>query len=321
MARIVAGLATSHIPAVGAAWDNRKTAEPYWRPVFEGFERSKEWIAKLKPDVCIVAYNDHMSAFSLEIVPTFAVGCAAEFPIADEGWGPRKVPPVKGHPELAAHVAQSVIQDDFDLTIVNKMEVDHGLTVPLNLLCGKKAPSEEWPFKVIPLAVNVVMYPPPTGHRCYMLGKALKKAVESYPEDLNVVIFGTGGLSHQISGPRAGLINSKWDKNFLDNLSKDPIKLTKIPHIDYMREAGAEGIEMVMWLIMRGALGDKVEEIYRFYTVPASNTAVGHIILQARDHASARGKSDASRGKRTAARASGRRAAAHHMKQDIRKGR
>ena len=161
------------------------------------------------------------------------------------------------------------------------MEVDHGLSVPLNLLCGKKGPNEKWPFKIIPLAVNVVMYPPPTGHRCFMLGKAIRKAVESYPEDLKVVIFGTGGLSHQISGPRAGLINSKWDKAFLDNLSKDPVKLTKIAHLDYMREAGAEGIEMVMWLIMRGALGDKADEVYRFYTVPASNTAVGHIILEA----------------------------------------
>jgi protocatechuate 4,5-dioxygenase beta chain len=197
------------------------------------------------------------------------------------------VPVVKGHPALAAHIAQSVILDEFDLTIVNKMEVDHGLTVPMNLLFGQ--PKDAWPCPVIPLAVNVVMYPPPTGHRCYMLGKAIRKAVESYPEDLKVVIFGTGGLSHQISGPRAGLINSKWDKNFLDNLSKDPKKLTRIPHLEYMREAGAEGIEMVMWLIMRGALDDKVDEVYRFYTVPASNTAVGHIILEnARKSAGAR---------------------------------
>jgi protocatechuate 4,5-dioxygenase beta chain len=216
----------------------------------------------------------------VDIIPTFALGCAAEFPPADEGWGPRPVPVVKGHPELAAHIAQSVILDEFDLTVVNKMEVDHGLTVPMNLLFGQ--PKDAWPCPVIPLAVNVVMYPPPTGHRCYMLGKAIRKAVESYPEDLKVVIFGTGGLSHQISGPRAGLINSKWDKAFLDNLSKDPKKLTRIPHIEYMREAGAEGIEMVMWLIMRGALDDKVEEVYRFYTVPASNTAVGHIILENR---------------------------------------
>src|SRR5437016_3626054 len=244
-------------------------------------------MAKTKPDVAIVVYNDHASAFSVDIIPTFALGCAAEFAPADEGWGPRPVPVLKGHPQLAAHIAQSVILDEFDLTVVNKMEVDHGLTVPMNLLFGTP---KEWPCRVIPLAVNVVMYPPPTGHRCYMLGKAIRKAVESYPEDLKVVIFGTGGLSHQISGPRAGLINSKWDKSFLDNLTKDPNKLTRIPHIDYMREAGAEGIEMVMWLIMRGALDDKVEEIYRFYTVPASNTAVGHIILENRRKAPTKSK-------------------------------
>ena len=283
MAKIIAGIGSSHVPAIGAALDNGKTEEPYWKRVFSGFEKSKEWMAKTKPDVAIVVYNDHASAFSVEMIPTFALGCAAEFPPADEGWGPRPVPVVKGHPALAAHIAQSVILDEFDLTIVNKMEVDHGLTVPMNLLFGQ--PKDAWPCPVIPLAVNVVMYPPPTGHRCYMLGKALRRAVESYPEDLKVVIFGTGGLSHQISGPRAGLINSKWDKSFLDNLSKDPKKLTRIPHLEYMREAGAEGIEMVMWLIMRGALDDKVDEVYRFYTVPASNTAVGHIILEPRKSA------------------------------------
>lgn len=282
MAKIVAGIGSSHVPAIGAALDNGKTEQPYWKRVFSGFEPSKKWLAALKPDVAIVVYNDHASAFSTDLIPTFALGCATEFPPADEGWGPRPVPVADGHPELACHIAQEVILNEFDLTIVNKMEIDHGLTVPLNLLCGKKAPNEKWPFRIIPLAVNVVMYPPPTGHRCFMLGKALRKAVESYPQDLKVVIFGTGGLSHQISGPRAGLINSKWDKDFLDNLSKDPIKLTKIPHLDYMREAGAEGIEMVMWLIMRGALEDKVDEVYRFYTVPASNTAVGHIILENR---------------------------------------
>jgi protocatechuate 4,5-dioxygenase beta chain len=295
VAKIIAGVGSSHVPAIGAALDNNRTEEPYWKRVFSGFEKSQAWMRETRPDVAIVVYNDHASAFSVDLIPTFALGCAAEFPPADEGWGPRPVPVVQGHPELASHIAQSVILDEFDLTIVNKMEVDHGLTVPLNLLCGKLNPDQEWPFKVIPLAVNVVMYPPPTGHRCYMLGKAIKKAVESYPEDLNVVIFGTGGLSHQISGPRAGLINSKWDKAFLDNLSKDPIKLTKIPHIDYMREAGAEGIEMVMWLIMRGALENKVDEVYRFYTVPASNTAVGHIILENAKRASSRKASPARR--------------------------
>ena len=277
MARIIAGVATSHIPAIGAAWDNKKTAEPYWQPVFKGFERSKEWIAKVKPDVCIVVYNDHMSAFSLEIVPTFAIGCAAEFPIADEGWGPRAVPPVKGHPELASHIVQSLVLDEFDITIVNKMEVDHGLSVPLTLMFGQP---DEWPCPVIPLAVNVVVYPVPTGNRCYNLGKAIRKALASYDKDLRVVIFGTGGMSHQLQGPRAGLINSPFDKRFLDNLTKDPQANVRIPHLEYLREAGSEGIELVMWLIMRGALDDDVKEVYRFYHVPASNTALGHIILE-----------------------------------------
>jgi protocatechuate 4,5-dioxygenase beta chain len=277
VARIIAGVAASHVPAIGAAIDNKRTEEPYWKRVFSGFEKSKKWMAKTKPDVAIVVYNDHASAFSVEMIPTFALGCAAEFPPADEGWGPRPVPVVKGHPELASHIAQSVILDEFDLTIVNKMAVDHGLTVPLNLLFGSP---KEWPCPVIPLAVNVVMYPPPTGHRCFMLGRAIRKAVESYSEDLRVVMFGTGGMSHQISGPRAGLINSSFDTAFLNNLVKNPTKLARIPHVEYMREAGAEGIEMVMWLIMRGALDDRVEEVYRFYTVPASNTAVGHIILE-----------------------------------------
>jgi protocatechuate 4,5-dioxygenase, beta chain len=277
VARIIAGVATSHIPAVGAALDNGKTKEPYWRPVFEGFVPSKEWIARVKPDVCIVVYNDHASAFSLDLVPTFALGTGAEFPIADEGWGPRPVPAVKGHPELAWHIVQSVVLDEFDLTIVNKMDVDHGLTVPLSLMFGQPA---EWPCPIIPLCVNVVVYPVPTGHRCYMLGKAIRKAVESFDRDLRVVIFGTGGMSHQLQGPRAGLINKEFDCRFLDNLTRDPAALVRIPHIEYLRDTGSEGIEMVMWLIMRGALDDEVKEVYRFYHVPASNTALGHIILE-----------------------------------------
>jgi protocatechuate 4,5-dioxygenase beta chain len=277
VAKIIAGLASSHVPAIGAAIDNKQTEEPYWKRVFSGFEPSKEWMAKVKPDVVIAIYNDHASAFSVELIPTFALGTAAEFPPADEGWGPRPVPVVKGHPELASHIATSAILDGFDLTIVNKMEVDHGLTVPLNLVFGSP---KQWPCPVIPLAVNVVQYPPPTGRRCFDLGRAIRKAVASYPDDLRVVVFGTGGMSHQISGPRAGLINQKFDKAFLDGLTKDPKKLAAMPHLEYMREAGAEGVELVMWHVMRGALDDKVKEVYRFYTVPASNTAVGHIILE-----------------------------------------
>ncbi|HTO65911.1 MAG TPA: class III extradiol dioxygenase subunit beta [Bradyrhizobium sp.] len=277
MAKLIAGVTTSHVPAIGAAFDNGKADEPYWKRVFDGYLPSKKWLAETKPDVVILVYNDHASAFSLEVIPTFAIGCAEEFPPADEGWGPRPVPVVKGHPDLAWHIAQSCILDEFDMTIVNKMEVDHGLTVPLSLMCGKVS---EWPFKVIPLCVNVIQYPPPTGNRCYNLGKAIRKAVESFDQDLKVVIFGTGGMSHQLQGPRAGLINSDFDKRFLDNFAAHPDKLIQIPHLEYVREAGSEGIEMVMWLIMRGALDKDVREVHRFYTVPASNTAVGHLILE-----------------------------------------
>src|SRR5882757_9001920 len=244
VAKLVAGVSTSHVPAIGAALDLGKADTPYWQPLFKGYEPSKKWIAEQKPDVVILVYNDHASAFSLEIIPTFALGCAAQFPPADEGWGPRKVPVVEGDPELAWHIAQSVILDEFDLTIVNNMTVDHGLTVPLSLLFGQP---KEWPCQVIPLAVNVVQYPPPTGNRCYHFGKAIRKAVESFDKDLKVVIFGTGGMSHQLQGPRAGLINREFDTRFLDNLTKDPQALAKLPHIDYVREAGSEGIEMVMW--------------------------------------------------------------------------
>jgi aromatic ring-opening dioxygenase catalytic subunit (LigB family) len=217
------------------------------------------------------------------MIPTFAIGTAAQYQPADEGWGPRPVPVVQGHPALAAHIAQSVIQQDFDLTIVNKMDVDHGLTVPLSLMCGQP---QAWPCPVIPFAVNVVQYPVPSGQRCFKLGQAIRRAVESFDEDLNVHIWGTGGMSHQLQGPRAGLINREFDNAFLDKLIADPAAAAAIPHIDYVREAGSEGIELVMWLIARGAMKDiannpsPIRLRHRFYHVPASNTAVGHLILE-----------------------------------------
>ena len=277
MARITAGVATSHVPAIGAALDNGRAGDDYWRPVFAGYEASKAWIAAEQPDVAIVVFNDHASAFSLELIPTFAIGCAERFAPADEGWGPRPVPMVEGHPELAWHIAESLILDEFDMTIVNRMDVDHGLTVPLSLMFGQP---DAWPCKVIPLAVNVVQYPPPTGRRCFRLGQAIRRAVESFEPDLKVVIFGTGGMSHQLQGPRAGLINAAFDAAFLDRLVSDPEGQADVPHIDYVREAGSEAIELVMWLVMRGALDSKVREVRRFYHVPASNSAVGHLILE-----------------------------------------
>jgi protocatechuate 4,5-dioxygenase beta chain len=281
-ARITASVYTSHVPAIGAALDAGKTQEDYWKPVFAGYDFSKQWMKDNKPDVIFLVFNDHATAFSLDFIPTFAIGTAAEYQPADEGYGARPVPKVIGHPELASHIAQSVIQEDFDLTIVNKMDVDHGLTVPLSLMCGQP---EAWPCPVIPFAVNVVQYPVPSGKRCFMLGQAIRRAIESYDEPLNVHIWGTGGMSHQLQGPRAGLINAEWDNKFLDRLIADPKDLSTLPHIDYVREAGSEGIELVMWLIARGAMSDieggsSPEVAHRFYHVPASNTAVGHLILE-----------------------------------------
>jgi protocatechuate 4,5-dioxygenase, beta chain len=279
MARLIAGVGTSHVPSIGAALDNGKSGNDYWKPLFDGFGPAREWIAQQRPDVCIVVYNDHASAFSLDTISTFSIGVGADFEPADEGYGPRQVPKVTGDPELAWHIAESLIIDEFDMTIVNQMPVDHGLTVPLSIMFDQP---DAWPCRVIPLAVNVIQYPQPSGMRCYNLGRAIRRALDSYDQDITVAIFGTGGMSHQLQGERAGLVNPKFDNDFLDRLVSDPESLTRITHTEYMREAGSEGIELIMWLIMRGALNQNVEPVYRFYHVPASNTGYGLIVLENR---------------------------------------
>ena len=276
MARITGGVTTSHVPAVGHAVDAGKTQEPYRKRMFDGYDFSKQWINDNLPDVVVLVYNDHASYFGMEIMPTFAMGIADKYGICDEGYGPRPIPDVEGAPELSTYLAASLILQDFDMTILNVLDVDHGLTVPMSLMFGTP---DKWPVKVIPLPVNVVMNPQPSGERCLSLGKAIRKAIQAYPEDLKVQVWGTGGMSHQIQGARAGLINEPWDKKFMDDLVNDPENLQYKPHLEYMIEAGSEGVELIMWLIMRGAMGDKVDEVYRFYHVPASNTAVGHMIM------------------------------------------
>ena len=277
MARITAGVGSSHVPLLGVAVDHGKTQDAYFKPIFDGYEWTKAWEAEQKPDVVILVYNDHASFFDMKLIPTFAIGTGERFGICDEGWGPRPVPDVIGHPDLAWHIAQSLVLDDFDMTIVNEMDVDHGLTVPLSLMFGQP---DAWPAAVIPLAVNVVTYPVPSGNRCWALGEAIKRAVESFPEDLNVQIWGTGGMSHQLQGPRAGLLNREWDNAFLDGLIGTTDELRHIPHIENIRETGTEGIEAVMWLIMRGALGQATQCIHRHYHIPCSNTAIGHIVIE-----------------------------------------
>jgi hypothetical protein len=277
MAQVIGGIATSHVPAVGAAIDNGRQDEPYWAPYFQKIEPAREWMAAARPDVCLVVYNDHASAFSLQVIPTFALGVAPEFPPADEGYGPRGVPVAQGHPEMAWHLAESLILDEFDITIVNEMAIDHGCTVPLSIVYGQP---EAWPCKVIPLCVNVIQYPPPTGHRCHQLGKAIRRALDAFPGDERVVVFGTGGMSHQLQGERAGLVNLEFDQRFIDRLISDPETQAKVPHAEYLRDAGTEGIELVMWLAMRGALDPEVREAYRMHHVPTSNTSNGLLVLE-----------------------------------------
>ena len=245
-------------------------------PYFAKLGRLREIVAELAPDVCVLVYNDHANAFSLRIVPTFAIGLAESYEPADEGFGRRPVPAVVGHPDLAWHLAQSLILDEFDLTLVNEMEVDHGLTVPMSVMFGQP---EAWPCRVVPLAVNVVQYPPPTGRRCYRLGQALRRAIESYEGAERVLVVGTGGMSHQLQGQRAGLLNPEFDHRFIDLLVSDPDQAAEISHVEYLREAGSEGIELVMWLVMRGALPAKVHELYRATHLPTSNTHNGLLAL------------------------------------------
>ncbi len=280
MARITAGVAASHVPLLGIASDIGKDRDEYFAPIFAGFDWTRAWEQTEKPDVVVLVYNDHASAFDMKVIPTFAIGCSERFKPADEGWGARGVPDVIGHPDLAWHIAQSCILDEFDMTIINEMDVDHGLTVPLTLMFGQP---EAWPVRVVPLAVNVVTYPPPSGNRCWALGEAIARAIATYPEDLNVQIWGTGGMSHQLQGARAGLINREWDTMFLNGMVGDSDALRRIPHIEYLRESGSEGIELVMWLIMRGALGRTTRELHRHYHVPCSNTAIGHMVLRPQD--------------------------------------
>ncbi|MEM7561782.1 MAG: class III extradiol dioxygenase subunit beta [Pseudomonadota bacterium] len=277
MARINSGIGTSHVPAIGAAIDQHKMGEDYWQSLAKGIEPAREWMKQNNPDVCIVIYNDHASNFSLELIPTFTIGVADRFDPADEGYGPRQVPALEGHPDLAWHIAENLIENDFDMTIANRLEVDHGCTVPLSILCGS---SQKWPCKVIPICVNVIQYPPPSGARCYALGQQIRAAVEDYDENLNVAILGTGGMSHQLQGERAGVINQEFDRQFLDDLVVSPESIKTRARSEYIREAGSEGIELVMWFVMRGALPASVRERYRFMHVPVSNTSYGLIILE-----------------------------------------
>lgn len=279
MAKIIGGIGTSHIPTIGAVMDNDEMHGEYWERFSKGIIPAREWMKENKPDVCIVVYNDHGSNFgiTLQNVVPFGIGMSKEYKPADEGFGRREVPTCKGNPELSAHIAKSLIFDEFDIVQSHELDVDHGLTVPLSILYGQP---KEWPCQIIPLYVGVIQYPQPTGNRCYNLGKALKKAVESFPQDLKVAVLGTGGLSHQLQGQRAGLLNADYDSKWLDDLVKNPNKAKDTSVVELIRETGSEGAEAIMWLVMRGAMDEEVKETYRFMHAPVSNTNYSLVILE-----------------------------------------
>jgi protocatechuate 4,5-dioxygenase beta chain len=278
MSEIIWGLATSHVPSIGAAMDHGKTQDPYWKPLFDGYQPAREWMAEHTPDVAIVVYNDHANGVDLEVVPTFAIGTADRYAVADEGWGARPVPDVVGDPELSQHLVESLVDDGFDITLFQELDVDHGLTVPLSIYCPE--PGDAWPCRVIPLLVNVIQYPQPTAARCYALGQAIGRAIAAYEPDLKVAIFGTGGMSHQLAGARAGFVNPDFDAMYLQAIQTDPEKLASFSREELIRQAGSEGIELIMWLVMRGAMDAQIRRVHETYHVPASNTAAALALFE-----------------------------------------
>lgn len=277
MADIVGGISTSHIPAIGNAIANQLQDEPYWKPFFDGYPPVREWLREVRPDVAVVIYNDHGLNFFLDKIPTFAIGAAPQYENSDEGWGLPVLPAFPGNPEFSWHVIESLVGDEFDVTMCQEMLVDHSFLVPMSLMWSEEP---GWPIQAIPVAVNTVQYPQPTPARCYKLGKALRRAIQSYEPDLKVVVFGSGGMSHQLGGERAGFINQEFDRMFMEKLVNEPEALTRYSISDIVKLAGTEGVELIMWLAMRGALGEDAPMIHSNYHVPISDTASGVMVFE-----------------------------------------
>jgi protocatechuate 4,5-dioxygenase beta chain len=276
MARIIGGITTSHVPAIGRAIAKNLQQDPYWKPFFDGFLPVREWLAEVKPDVVIVLFNDHGLNFFLDKMPTFSVGAAPEYRNADEGWGIPTVPTFKGDPALSWHLIESLVGEEFDLTTCQEMKVDHAFTLPMALLW----PDQQWPVRTVPVCINTVQAPLPSAARCYKLGEALARAVASWPGDEKVVVLGTGGLSHQLDGERAGFINKAFDLKFMDSLVDDPKWATQFSTHQLVEQTGTQGVELLMWLATRGALGAQVKALHRNYHIPISNTASGLMLLE-----------------------------------------
>jgi len=276
MATIVGGIATTHVPSIGNAIAKGLQREPYWRPFFDGFDAVHEWLAQARPDVAVVFYNDHGLNFFLDKLPTFAVGAASEYKHADEGWGLPVARPYPGDPAFSWHLIESLVADEFDVTMCQDMLVDHAFTIPLALLWPG---ADARPVRTIPIEINTVQHPLPSAARCFKLGQAVGRAIESYGQDCRVLVVGTGGLSHQLDGTRAGFINKKFDQMCLQKMVDDPEALTRYSIPQLIEQAGTQGVELLNWIAMRGALTGRVSKIHSNYHIPISNTASALLVL------------------------------------------
>ena len=276
MGKIIAGIGTSHVPSIGGAYDRGKTETAGWKPLFDAYVPVREWLKELKPDIAIMVYNDHGADFFFDKYPTFAVGCADSYAIADEGFGTRPLPAIPGDLAFSQHLCRSLVYNEFDITVCQEMRVEHGFLVPMHLCFDH---GESWPVASVPIAVNVLQHPLPTARRCYKLGQAIRHAVESYERDVRVAIIGTGGMSHQLTGKNFGQMHRDNDMDFLDRIECDPESLTQLTHQTLMERFGVEGIELIMWLVMRGAISSDARRIHRNYYAPMT-TGMGLVTLE-----------------------------------------
>ncbi len=285
MATVIGSVCMSHIPMIGMAINRGLQQDPYFKPFFDGFAPVHRWLAQARPDVAVIFYNDHGLNFFLDKMPTFAVGAAPEYQNHDEGWGLKLFAPLPGDPELSWHIIESIIGEEFDVTTCQELQVDHATAVPVELLWPDQP---QRPVKVVPIMVNTVQHPLPSARRCLALGQAVGRAIESYARPLKVVVLGTGGMSHQLDGERAGFINKAFDHECLDRLIGDPAALTKYSNVELVRLAGTQGIEILNWIAARGALLGSVSELHRTYHIPISNTASAIQLLENRPAAALR---------------------------------
>ena len=277
MAKLIGGLGTSHVPSIAMAIDKGLRDSDEWKPFFDGYTPAQEWMAEKKPDIAVVVFNDHGNSFFLDRVPTLALGVADEYKPADEGWGPRPVPTFEGASDFAWHLADRMVEGHFDPMLCRELDVDHGMQVPMELFFGRP---KAWPVKVVPILVNTIQYPIPTPQRMWALGKLLRQAIESYPTDEKVVVLGTGGLSHQLQGARAGFINPEADREWVAKIGADPERYKNMTREEYVEEFGSEGAELIMWLVMRGCMDEEVKTLHKHYFAPASMTGAGMVVLE-----------------------------------------